>query len=136
MKNEQAIRRLEDLQRLYLGNEKFTADIEAIGIAIDALNKQPCEDCISRKAVKEQMIKYGFKAPDMTVTEFVEDCLPSVTPKPKTGHWEMCEDADGIYGVCDICGIDADFSHKGEAYPYCPNCGAKMEGEDADIFNN
>ena len=81
MKNEQAIRRLEDLQRLYLGNEKFTADIEAIGIAIDALNKQPCEDCISRKVVKEQMIKYGFKASDMTVTEFVEDCLPSITPK-------------------------------------------------------
>lgn len=43
--------------------------------------QQPCEDCISREAVKEQMIKYGFKAPDMTVTEFVEDCLPSVTPK-------------------------------------------------------
>ena len=30
---------------------------------------------ISRKAVKEQMIKYGFHAPDMTVTEFVEDML-------------------------------------------------------------
>lgn len=36
---------------------------------------------MSREAVKEQMLKYGFLAPDMTVTEFVEDCLPSVTPK-------------------------------------------------------
>jgi hypothetical protein len=26
--------------------------------------------------VKEQMIKYGFHAPDMTVTEFAEDLLP------------------------------------------------------------
>ena len=34
------------------------------------------KDLISRKAVKEQMIKYGFHAPDMTVTEFVEDILP------------------------------------------------------------
>ena len=33
------------------------------------------KDLISRKAVKEQMIKYGFHAPDMTVTEFVEDIL-------------------------------------------------------------
>ena len=33
-------------------------------------------DLISRQVVKEQMIKYGFHAPDMTVTEFVED-LPS-----------------------------------------------------------
>ena len=39
MKNEEAIRRLEDLQRLYLGNEKFTADIEAIEIAIEALKR-------------------------------------------------------------------------------------------------
>lgn len=39
MTNEQAIRHLEDLQRLYLGNEKFTADIEAIGIAIEALKR-------------------------------------------------------------------------------------------------
>ena len=39
MTNEETIRRLEDLQRLYLGNEKFTADIEAIGIAIEALKR-------------------------------------------------------------------------------------------------
>ena len=42
-------------------------------------------DLTSRQVVKEQMIKYGFHAPDMTVTEFVED-LPSV--KPKTGYWK------------------------------------------------
>ncbi len=46
--------------------------------------QQPCEDCVSRQAVKEGMIKYGFHAPDMTVTEFVEDELLSVTPKPPT----------------------------------------------------
>ena len=46
--NEQAIRRLEDLQRLYLGNEKFTADIEAIGIAIEALKKSEWIPCSER----------------------------------------------------------------------------------------
>lgn len=113
-------------------NTLTTSNLSKIAInksGISLINYDESADCISRKAVKEQMIKYGFKAPDMTVTEFVEDCLPSVTPKPKIGHWEMCEDEDGIYGVCDICGIDADFSHKGEAYPYCPNCGAKMKEE-------
>lgn len=34
------------------------------------------EDCVSRQAVKKGMIKYGFRAPDMTVTEFIEDELP------------------------------------------------------------
>lgn len=63
--------------------------------------QQSCEDCISRKAIKGQMIKYGFKAPDMTVTEFVEDCLPSVTPKVS---WipvsERLPEEEGNYLVC------------------------------------
>ena len=37
-------------------------------------------DLIRRQTVKEQMIKYGFHAPDMTVTEFIEN-LPSVNPQ-------------------------------------------------------
>ena len=44
-----------------------------------------------------------------------------------TGKWELCEDADGKYGICSNCDTDTDFSHYGEAYNYCPNCGAKME---------
>lgn len=43
------------------------------------VNLQLCEDCVKRKDVKSGMIKYGFLAPDMTVTEFVED-MPPVTP--------------------------------------------------------
>ena len=41
MTENEAIRHLEDLQRLYLGNEKFTADVEAIGIVIKVLEQQP-----------------------------------------------------------------------------------------------
>ena len=41
-------------------------------------------DLIDRQVVKEQMIKYGFHAPDMTVTEFVEDLSPvDAVPIPK-----------------------------------------------------
>ena len=32
-------------------------------------------DAISREWVKEHMMKYGFTAPDMTVTELIEDAL-------------------------------------------------------------
>jgi hypothetical protein len=39
------------------------------------------DDLISRHIIQEQMLKYGFTAPDMTVTEFVEDCLPSTQPE-------------------------------------------------------
>ena len=53
MTREEAIRRLEDLQRLYLGNERFTADVEAIGIVIKALEQEDVLDKI--KAEIEQI---------------------------------------------------------------------------------
>ena len=46
-------------------------------------------DVVSRSEVKDGMLKYGFHAPDMTVTEFVEDCLPSVNALERVD----CEDA-------------------------------------------
>lgn len=39
-------------------------------------------DYISREAIKDAMLRYGFKAPDMTVTEFVEDELPAWSMVP------------------------------------------------------
>ena len=52
---------------------------EALEVVLKAAEAQPCEDAVSREAVREGMTKYGFRAPDMTVTEFVEDELPPVT---------------------------------------------------------
>lgn len=46
----------------------------------------------------------------------------------KHGHWsDVIYDVDGEYVICSCCGNDADISHYGEPYPYCPNCGAKMD---------
>ena len=68
---------------------------EALDMAIEALSTEPCEDAISRQVIKEQMIEYGFSAPDMTVTEFVEDVLP-VTPKQKVGYISI-DDAMSVF---------------------------------------
>ena len=68
--------------------------------------QESCDNAVSRQAVNEQMIKYGFHAPDMTVTEFVED-LPPVTPQPKTGYCKDCKwwkDSDEVYRR----GVEAD----------------------------
>ena len=55
---------------------------------------RPMDDLISRHIIKEQMFKYGFTAPDMTVTEFVEDCLPSAQTEQR-----------GLSGwLCPVCG--------------------------------
>ena len=127
-------------------NTLTTSNLSKITIdksKISLINYDESADCISREKAKQFLYERLDRLNDDELydifSRIIDDMyneLPPAIPKAKTGHWEMCEDEDGIYGVCDICGIDADFSHKGEAYPYCPNCGAKMEGEDADIFNN
>ena len=61
----------------------------------------------------------------------IHTAIAQGTPFPKIGEWEICEDSDGLYGVCSECGQDADFTHYWKAYCYCPNCGAKMESEEA-----
>lgn len=92
------------------------------------------DNLISRQDVKEQMIKYGFHAPDMTVTEFVED-LPSVTPQSKIGHWIL----SGGYWRRSECKekallkLDRSKGDCKEYIPvksnYCPNCGKRMQQE-------
>ena len=78
MTNKEAVEIIKECKEkgfkhtFYTLNEYHTA----LDMAIQALEQEPCEDAISRQAVKEQMIKYGFHAPDMTVTEFVEDLPP------------------------------------------------------------
>ena len=116
MTREEAIRILtveqaRSNQRNAINQIDYYMSDEAFDMAIEALNQEPCDDCISRQAVKEQMIKYGFHAPDMTVTEFVED-LQSVTP------------THGKILVCPNCGLDvhSDFEN-------CPRCGERMKNE-------
>lgn len=95
---------------------------------LTTLNQQPCEDCISRQAVKEILHKRGQKAV-ITFEHFEElvNKLPPATPQPKTGHWIADVDRWGdivttVNGYrCDKCN-----TFNSDKDNYCPNCGAKM----------
>lgn len=108
------------------------------------------EDLVSREEVKERMIHYGFTAPDMTVTEFVEDELHAADVEPvRRGRWKPLFESEitgwnpafagcdpiGAY-VCSCCNSEATYTCDDEfdLSNYCPNCGAKMdlEGEKND----
>lgn len=71
-----------------------------------------CVDCIIENAIKN--------APTV-------DAVPVVH-----GRWERFETIIGNIGVlCSICGWK-DYHHgrfKRNLFPYCPNCGAKMDGD-------
>lgn len=98
-------------------------------------------DCISRQAVLDEMMLIPI-APLMVgdrvvykkgVLEGMIKALPSVTPKPKTGHWIMTDDTNwyDAYFKCSCCGreIGIPYDLRNQVinkYPYC-HCGAKME---------
>lgn len=101
---------------------------------IKALEQEPCEDCISRKAVLE--LSWELTNLDSSVDRVISvsdiDKLPSVTPTRKKGKWIKGSIEQGALGIrytektCSKCG----WSHS-LIIPqnYCPNCGAEMENE-------
>ena len=119
--------------------EEFEKDFsEIIELADKALEQQPCGDCISRKALLEE-IENGIKAgnyeegyeeyPHINDMDDIIECIKyadSVQPKPKTGHWIY----DGDQIICNRCFKAFGFISLKLTSNYCPNCGAKMDEEE------
>ena len=104
---------------------------------IKALEKEPCEDCISRQEAINCATLNEFRY------KIVEDIktLPSVTPKEKTGRWISFGIQGEIDGqivrafTCSKCGAISIFRvSNGNIVngDLCPNCGAKMQEVEND----
>ena len=105
--------------------------LEAVDRIMDLpfVEREPCEDAISREAALEKMADYVASGYADSAEDFEEYSriicqLPSVNPQPKTGHWIWCVGSH----KCSNCEEYTCFSHK-ELLRYCPNCGARMVGE-------
>lgn len=101
---------------------------EFYNVVIAALEEEPCDDAISRRAVDEAIYDYS-RSCDVNYAQIMEyiDKIPSVNPQePKTGHWISHYDEDEKMGwyECDRCHTERAFNTD-----YCPDCGAKMESE-------
>lgn len=121
---EEAIKNLKKLKSFHNGSYGT-----AIDMAIKALEQEPCEDAISREALRQKLQEknkdffvnaYGsyedmtFK--DKARVDEIDNCIamvvnaPSVTPKPKVGHWILNE-YQGVQAVgylryhCSECGV-------------------------------
>ena len=99
----------------------------AMNMAIAALKAEPCGDAVSREALLEKLEEWDWQDLYLPVhfKELVDD-LPSVTPKQRTGKWILVRNKLGatIDRICSCCNR----SHE-KTSDFCPNCGAKMEGE-------
>lgn len=101
------------------------------------------EDAVSRQAVDELSKELVHTTKDKAdfLCNFWERLqkLPPITPQSKTGHWgrKIKVDTYDIEGVktwgikcqCDKCDFSTIVVEDFGYYKYCPNCGAKMEGE-------
>jgi hypothetical protein len=93
MKREEAIKMLRGMkaENLNLANLYTKDKYNSLDMAIKALEQEPCEDCISRKAVLNmsdivgEMPTYSHPYDNLKEVVYVEDIesLPSVTPTCK-----------------------------------------------------
>ena len=86
---------------------------------------------IEREKVRKLMRKYGFRAEDMTINEFVEDVLPAADVAPVV-HGEWLGRRGGFFDFAACSNCREKYPTGGEVPNYCPNCGARMDGADND----
>lgn len=116
-----------------------TEEREAVVLSIEALEQEPCEDCVSLRDVIHTIDWWVFyREPDcrqlvIWLKERINE-LPPVTPKQKMGrwitHWNTAHQKEYYY--CSEC--REEFSYDGETgikmngYTFCPNCGSYNGG--------
>ena len=126
------LQRNRDILGQYGGEEA-----EALDIAIQALESQPCEDCVSRADMLEtfsELFDIWDDYPNM-IKEFGKtydklNDLPSVTPQKK-GKWikyDFLEDDGEWEYQCSNCKYS--LINYSDVMCYCPNCGADMRGDE------
>ena len=137
MTREEAIQWIKDVWLDAKDYKLNGTDREALGITIEALSQEPCEDAISRREVLEQTHLWS-KDEFLRVTNPFDylrkriNDLPLVTPQQKTGHWILTSDDDGYeYCTCPQCGYQNGENWMiGSHIKYCQECGAKLGVEE------
>lgn len=60
------------------------------------------------------------------------ESLDTIEAEPvKHGKWVIAKDKDefAMWDACSSCGHGLHYVCEGKRFPYCPNCGARMDGE-------
>ena len=136
--------REEALNILYNASVYHPDYLDALNMAVEALEQEPCTDVISRQAAQDYIAKYLSQYLYDDVREAVEVIdeyigeLPSVTPAEKVGHWEYVQ-YDGNPNIgnwhCSECRAIVNYEpiynwEKKPHYKFCPNCGSYNGGGD------
>lgn len=136
---EEAIEKLKRAD-ITVGCKVKTKTAEAIEMAIKVLEREPCEDAISRQtmlnglaSIAKAKAKSDAQKSLIGRVMFFTESLPPVTPQePRKGHWIYQTSDDYLgelnrYYECSECGrtVGDTVGDIYTEYPYC-HCGAKM----------
>ena len=126
-------------------HEEFNDYVQTLNKIMDLLEQEPCEDCVSRKAVEKaikemlEWINGGNRGTcDYQIVDEIEriikklniENLPSVQPARTKAKWLDNNNRGTALNpswdkyVCSNCGHYSDLEN------YCANCGVEMEDEE------
>jgi len=94
------------------------------------------DDYIRREAAKAQIRKAYTRIEDRVAINCVLNDVPAADVAPvRHGRWADRRKHDGAW-YCTACGEEVTICSCGKdktwEFPYCPNCGAAMYGDDSD----
>lgn len=110
---------------------EYDALIESCRACASGFNTN-CDRCMFCR--KDNLEKFCYER----LHEAAADAIEKLSKERKTGKW--CADYDGysdgepVYDMwwCSACGEYFDEWDDRPTWKYCPNCGAKMEGDNID----
>lgn len=85
MTREEAINHLKTVAKTAIDSGYDSAVVDAVYMAVKAIEQEPCVDCISRQAVDDAIYDYS-RSCDVNYGQIMEyiDKIPPVAAKPKT----------------------------------------------------
>jgi len=97
---------------------------EALDIAIQELEQEPCEDVDEALRILDAINTSGR----LDYGDYCElfDAISAIQPKQKIGRWEryIVDSGFNANWKCSICGCNVFSDYV--SYRFCPSCGAKM----------
>jgi DNA-directed RNA polymerase subunit RPC12/RpoP len=116
----------------YKGEEPHGKIYEEHKLILELLEKEPCDDCVSRKTALKKAKSYNTDGwdsytPLVVDVEDIEE-LPQVTPMRPKMRW--IDHSDEGYVECPKCGSATNCDDNITALHFCFSCGAEMRGEE------
>lgn len=91
----------------------------------DLISRQAALDAIDKN--RKDLLSLGMDGAEHILVHYGRRVIEELPTAEKIGKWIGSEDFDEYYR-CSECGKGE--TQFGGLYRYCPNCGARMEGEE------